>query len=246
MSCVRWRVWVVSVGFLAGWAGCSKEQETSKYKPREEPTFKPMAAQGGEQHSTSAQTKPAAEAVAGHQGSEASPALPPGHPPIGNVTTPEEPKEEAPRLTFSPPAEWRATQPRNAMIRQAFQLPAAEGDAEGGALEITHFPGMSVPLQMNIDRWAASFTQPDGQPTRKVVTQKQVEGAAHPTTLVDISGTYRAQSMGASVGEAKEKYRMLAVEIRSPNGPWFVKFVGPEKTVARWEEAFTAFARDAK
>jgi hypothetical protein len=36
---------------------------------------------------------------------------------------------------------------------------------------------------------------------------------------------------------------MLGGVIDTPVGPWFVKLIGPEKTVERWEKSFYEFMK---
>jgi hypothetical protein len=39
---------------------------------------------------------------------------------------------------------------------------------------------------------------------------------------------------------------MRAGVIETPKGAYFIKLVGPEKTVARWDQAFQEFVRSAE
>jgi hypothetical protein len=39
------------------------------------------------------------------------------------------------------------------------------------------------------------------------------------------------------------KARLRAAVIETPKGPYFVKLIGPEETVARWDESFMAFVK---
>ena len=51
--------------------------------------------------------------------------------------------------------------------------------------------------------------------------------------------------MMAPVDPPKENYRMLVAEIRSPQRPYYVRLLGPQNTVAKWEEAYMKFVREA-
>jgi hypothetical protein len=74
--------------------------------------------------------------------------------------------------------------------------------------------------------------------------QQELPGVSFPTTLVDISGTYRG-SMMAPANPPKANYRMLVAEIRTPQRPYYVRLLGPQKTVAKWEQAYLKFVREA-
>ncbi len=176
--------------------------------------------------------------------------LPAGHPPIGgqqpgpmafsgDVAAPEK------MLDFKPPQDWRTKSPRPMTVAvYAVPKPAnAPADAE---VTVSHYPGMkNVPLDMQVKRWAGQFTQPDGQPGQ--AKQTELQNAAHPTTLVDIAGTYNAGSVMMSGGPApKTDYRMLVGVVQTDQGPWFVRFVGPQATVNAREKEFLDFVRQAK
>jgi hypothetical protein len=66
-------------------------------------------------------------------------------------------------------------------------------------------------------------------------------------TLLDVSGAYAGGDMGGGgAGQSKPNYRMRAGVIETPRGAYFIKLVGPEKTVARWDQAFQEFIRSAE
>jgi hypothetical protein len=47
-------------------------------------------------------------------------------------------------------------------------------------------------------------------------------------------------------GGNKPNFRMRAGVIETPKGAYFIKLVGPEKTVARWDDAFMSFVKSAE
>ena len=57
-----------------------------------------------------------------------------------------------------------------------------------------------------------------------------------------LSGTYIAEVRpGAAERHNSPGYRMRTAVIEAPNGPYYVKLVGPAKTVAAWNDSFNAF-----
>ncbi len=44
----------------------------------------------------------------------------------------------------------------------------------------------------------------------------------------------------------KPHFRMKAAVVETPGGPYFVKLTGPERTVARWNDSFTAFLKSLR
>lgn len=146
------------------------------------------------------------------------------------------------RLHFAPPAEW-ATRPTTSMMRVAqFALPKADGDPEDAELVVYYFGGTGGTVQANIDRWLGQMAQPDGRPTRQVATITERRVNALSMTIVDASGTLVAEvSPGSTERFNKPGFRLRAVVVATPNGPYFVRVVGPAATVAHWSAQIDEF-----
>lgn len=131
-------------------------------------------------------------------------------------------------------------------MRQAqYALARADGDSEDGELAVFYFgPGQGGSVEANIDRWLGQISQPDGSSSRDKAktSKKEVSGLA--VTLVDVNGTYSAGMM--SNAPPRASYRMLAAVVETNDGPWFFKLVGPEKTIAKWQESFNGFISSFK
>ncbi len=230
---------VIVVGISVLMIGCGREPEpATKYKPRERPRFtRPTAA-----------TRPA-EIVSGAPSGLAPPHTLDADPatgtslPAGLSSTASGPPADV-MLSFTAPERWVEKEPRF-MTTAVYALPAVEGDPEDADLAVS-FLGRFVPLQRNVDRWCGQFEFRDGRSCSDVVQQRTLEGTKYPTTIVDISGSYRGGSITGAAGPARPGYRMLAAEIRTPARPWYVKLLGPARTVAHWEESFLRFVGQAE
>jgi hypothetical protein len=144
-------------------------------------------------------------------------------------------------LSFTAPDGWRQS-PGNSSMRVAeFALPRAAGDAEDAQLVVYYFGGSGGSVDANIARWVAQMQQPDGEPVAKSTrTSRTVNGLA--VTLVDVSGTYIAEmAPGATERHHKPHFRLRAGVVQTPNGPYFIKLTGPEKTVTKWDHAYEQF-----
>ena len=130
------------------------------------------------------------------------------------------------------PEGWRVVKPRSVMIQAEFALPKAEGDAREGRLTVVKAGGS---VDLNIKRWRHQFEELKEKPVEKT----DVSGTE--VTLVDFSGTYKERQVGGGAVDRRPGYRMLGAILSKPDGLWFVKGYGPEKTMARHEEAFRAF-----
>jgi hypothetical protein len=131
------------------------------------------------------------------------------------------------------------------MRKAQYALPKADGDSEDGELAVFYFGlGQGGSVEGNIDRWIGQISQPDGSPSKDKakISKKEVSGMA--VTRVDVSGTYSGGMMSNAAPRAG--YRMLAAVVETPEGPWFFKLTGPEKTVAKWADSLNQFIDDLK
>lgn len=170
--------------------------------------------------------------------------MPPGHGMGGMAMMP--PKDATPpgrdiaigtALKLVAPEDWIPKTPAISMIQNEFSVPAAEGDSADGRVTVMTAGGS---IQENIDRWKGQFSQPDGSKAADKAKVEKLEVAGCEVNLVDVSGTYSdARGMFAPAVERPD-YRMLAAIIVTPEGNYFIKFYGPEKTVGQQAAAFRA------
>ncbi len=212
--------WGLIACLLSVCVGCGEKEEPVPYKPREAPKFAPPTTSPATA-SPAATTQPAA--------------LPPRHPPISQPADAEE-------LKFQIPQGW-VEKPARMMTLSVYAAPKVEEDPEDADVAISTLDRV-VPLQLNIDRWCSQFVPPAGQSC--ATRQEKIDQTRYPTTLVEISGSYRGGSMFTGPTAPKPNYRMLAAEILTPGLPYYIKMVGPDKTVERWRELFVETVRTAK
>ena len=147
-------------------------------------------------------------------------------------------------LTFTAPDGWVAKAPSSSMRLAEFTLPRAAGDAEDGSVTVFFFGAtQGGNVQANIDRWLGQMAQPDGRASKDVATStRSTTTSGLPLTVVDVPGTYVAEvAPGSSEKFNKPGFRQIAVYIDTPGGPYFVKALGPAKTIAKWSPTITAF-----
>jgi hypothetical protein len=150
-------------------------------------------------------------------------------------------------LTFTTPAGWKAAPSRSSMRVAELTLPRAPGDREDAELVVYYFGGSGGSVDANINRWVAQMHQVDGRPSSAVARKetRQVNGLA--VSLVDVRGTYVAEtSPGSTEHLNKPNYRLRAAVVETARGPYFIKLTGPDRTIARWDDAFNQFIASLK
>ena len=139
-------------------------------------------------------------------------------------------------LTFSPPKTWKEGTPSSLMRKAQY----AVGDAE----VIIYYFGLDQggSAEQNIERWKGQFT---GGP--KPTIEKKKYGGLD-ATVVDIRGTYTVPDFmqGQKKEEPKKGWRMIAAVFETKEGRYFVRLIGPEKTVESAKKDFEAFLSSAK
>lgn len=140
------------------------------------------------------------------------------------------------KLHLKAPAAWVRKQPASAIVEHEFTVPTSEGDSGTGRVTVM---GAGGGVEANTDRWFGQFSQPDGGSTKQRAKTKKLKVAGQDVHLVDVSGTFKDQRGPFAPAVERKKYRMLAAIIESPGqGSTFIKFTGPERTVADHEKAF--------
>ncbi|HEX7446219.1 MAG TPA: hypothetical protein VF306_01670 [Pirellulales bacterium] len=155
------------------------------------------------------------------------------------------------KFAMAAPEGWQRKQPKINFIEHEFEVPAAEGDERPGRVTVM---GAGGSIEDNLKRWYGQFRQPGGEDTadQAKVEQKTVTG--QPVTLVDVSGTYLDKPGGPFAGGKtveREDYRMLAAIIETTQqgkktGNYFIKLIGPRKTIADNQKAFDAMIDSLK
>jgi hypothetical protein len=149
-------------------------------------------------------------------------------------------------LKATAPAAWKESAPTSPMRTKQFTVPGKGGDAELVVFYFGEQQGGSV--EDNLARWKQQFQPPAGKTIDQVSKTETIKGAGATSTLLDISGTYmfKARPMDPGPGEPRPDYRMLAAVLGTPKGNYFIRLVGPEKTVAAARKDYVAWLKSFK
>lgn len=154
------------------------------------------------------------------------------------------------QIQFHPPSGWVSEQPSSSMRVAQYVLPKTEGDAEDATAVVYYFgEGQGGGVQENIDRWIAQVQRPDGSSSKDNAKTESMTVNGLKVTTLDVSGAYNAGAMaggGANPYSSQGLSRMLAAVIETPKGAYFLKLVGPVKTVDQWSRSFLDFVKSVE
>lgn len=147
-------------------------------------------------------------------------------------------------LHFKAPDGWVTEKASSAMRAAQYKLPKAEGDSEDASLVLYYFgASQGGSAQANIDRWISQI-QTDGSSSKDKAKTENLTVNGLKVTTVDVTGTYTAEmAPGSGSMHNDANYRLRAAVIETPKGNYFLKLVGPAKTVGRWEQAYTDYLK---
>lgn len=152
-------------------------------------------------------------------------------------------------LKSTAPADWKQEQSGSAMRVYQFVVPHAEGDTSDANVTVFFFQGGGGSAEDNIKRWKGMFEPPEGKTIDDISKVEKMKVADNDVTLLDVHGTYKFKARpfdpNAAV-ELKPNYRMVAVVFETKNGPYYIRFVGPAKTVGQHNAEFDRWLKGFK
>ncbi|PWT92158.1 MAG: hypothetical protein C5B55_06900 [Blastocatellia bacterium] len=148
-------------------------------------------------------------------------------------------------LKYKVPEGWVVEKPSSSMRVAQYKLPKAAGDSEDASLVLYYFgQGQGGGTQANIDRWINQMHQPDGSPPSSKAKSETLTVNGLKVTTVDAVGTYSAEmTPGSGNFSSNDNYRLRGAVVETPKGSYFVKLVGPAKTVEQWNAAFDSYVK---
>lgn len=170
--------------------------------------------------------------------------------PVSDPTAPTGAKDKGSQLNLTGlkltvPAGWetQTIQPGAMAPKAVYQIPPLKPGEEPATVRITYFPEMKGKDDMNLDRWIAQVTRPDGAlATRTDAKIEKTELGNIRLTTVDVSGNVKMTMRDTP----KPEQRMIAAIIDHPKGPHFVVVAGPAASMKTWEADIMKFLKSAE
>jgi hypothetical protein len=152
----------------------------------------------------------------------------------------DEPKKktiDAGGVTFSAPESWRTVPTRSQMRKAQLRVEPVKGDDFPAELVVYVFPGGAGTVEANIERWQKQFKDADGNPPK--VESKKVKGKNVEATRVETSGLYHPTAFPGMPAEPdRPNARLLGAIVTTDKYGYFLKMVGPDKTMKEASKAF--------
>jgi hypothetical protein len=151
----------------------------------------------------------------------------------------DEPKKtvEAGGLSFKAPESWKTIPTTSSMRKAQLKVEPVAGDDFPAMLVVYAFPGGAGTVDANIKRWQSQFVGPDGSPPK--IESKAVKGKNVEVTRVETSGRYKPSPIpGVAPEPERESARLLGAIVVTDRVGYFLKMVGPDKTMAQLRPAF--------
>jgi hypothetical protein len=156
-------------------------------------------------------------------------------------------------LKSKSPADWKEEEvPENAQrlgrIHQ-FKLPKKGDDKDDAELLVFYFKGGGGDVKANIDRWKGMFDPPEGKKIDDVAKTTETKVGDSPVTYFEVEGTYKFKKAPfdpkAEV-TLKPNYKMVNIIFDCPKGPYYVRMVGPAKTIDAYKKGFDEWVKAFK
>jgi hypothetical protein len=151
----------------------------------------------------------------------------------------DDPKKhvDAGALSFEAPQSWKSIPSRSTMRKAQLQVEAAAGDEFPALLVVYAFPGGAGSVDANVKRWQDQFRDADGNPPK--IESKTVRGKNVEVTRVETAGHYKPSAMPGMAPEPdRENARLLGAIVVTEKVGYFLKMVGPDKTMTLIRPAF--------
>ena len=151
-------------------------------------------------------------------------------------------------LKFSAPAGWTEEKPSSASRVTQYKLPKVSDDSEDASAVLYFFgQGQGGGTAANIERWVNQMQQTDASASKDKAKEDTQTVNGLKVTMVDVSGTYTAEmAPGSGTFHNNSNYRLRAAVIETPKGSYYLKVVGPGKTMTKWDSSITEFIKSVK
>lgn len=134
-------------------------------------------------------------------------------------------------LAWSAPSAWQKVKPSSSMRAAEYKVTGEAGEAS-----VAFFTNIGGDAKSNIERWRTQFVDGNGGSPEAVISNRTIAGCK--VALVTIQGTFKGGQPGGPGSDSPSWGMRGAVIEGGPKGAVFIKFTGPEATLAEHEAAW--------
>jgi hypothetical protein len=148
------------------------------------------------------------------------------------------------------PADWKEAETSGQFRAYQFQVPRADGDKADADVIVFFFgTGSGGSVAQNIPRWKGQFNPPEGKTIDDVSKLERFKVGDVDVAYFDVTGTYKFKARPFDPNareELRPDYRMIMVYFGTKKGPYFIRFIGPAKTVTQHKKGFDEWVKGFK
>jgi hypothetical protein len=153
-------------------------------------------------------------------------------------------------LKSTTPAAWKAKEVTAPNRVYHFILPKAKDDKYDAECIVFFFgAGGGGGVKPNVTRWKGMIAPPEGKNIDDVSKVEELKIGNVKATVLDAQGTYTHKMRPfdpTEVGEKRADYRLIGVVFESQNGPYYIRLVGPAKTIEAHKKGFDEWLKSLK
>ena len=145
-------------------------------------------------------------------------------------------------LSFKAPESWKSVPTNSQMRRAQFQVEPVAGDDYPATLLVYAFPGGAGTVEANLARWQGQFKDADGKLPK--IETKTIKGTNTDVIRVETAGHYKPGAIpGMPPEPERDNARMLVAIVTTSRVGYYLKMVGPDKTMTALKPSFEALMK---
>jgi hypothetical protein len=158
----------------------------------------------------------------------------------------DDPKQtiDAKGVTFETPKGWKSSTPATQMRTAQLTVEPIEGDDYPAELVVFTFRGGAGSVEDNLKRWQRLFKDEAGNPPK--IESKKVQAKNVEVTQAETSGHYYPASFGGKKEPDRPDARLLGVIVTGEKSSYYIRMVGPDKTMKKLKDDFDAMVKTIK
>jgi hypothetical protein len=143
------------------------------------------------------------------------------------------------------PADWVQETPDNAQCSKQFRVIPIDDDKAHTRITVCFAgKGKGQTAADYVKRWKGMFLPPEGKTIQEAAQIRKLTVNGAGATYLDIRGDYKG--IPGDDASPRENFRMLAIYLSTPKGPYVIRVLGPNRTVQFYRKGFEDWVKALK